>query len=103
MIPRASSDPEAVVASLPTELIPLTDIVCCVAPLNPTLSRFELQVLQRETTLGKVVTLEFDAKSVLMRDRWIMAIKLGMHQLLRTREQEGFAALSSAGGSLLES
>jgi len=103
MIPRATSDPEAVVASLPTELIPLTDIVCCVAPLNPTLSHFELQVLQRETTLGKVVTLELDAKSVLMRDRWIMAIKLGMHQLTRAREQEGFAALSSAGGSLVES
>jgi len=50
-----------------------------------------------------VVTLAFDAKSVQMRDRWIMAIKLGMHHLMRTREQDDYAGLSSAGLSSVES
>jgi len=56
-------------------------------------------VIQRQNSLGKVITVEFDAKSVEMRDRWIMAIKLGMHQLVGTRERSPNASGVNGAGS----
>merc|ERR1712110_1297412 len=75
-VPRANSDPEVAVDSCRSELIPLRDVVRCLASTDPESSLFELQVLQRDTTVGQVICLEFDAKSCAMRDRWILAIKL---------------------------
>jgi Ca2+/Na+ antiporter len=46
--------------------------------------------------MGKVITIEFDAKSVEMRDRWVMAIKLGMHSLARNREETAISVTSYA-------
>lgn len=64
--------------STPVELLPFTDFVSCVPPSDQSSHIFELAVVQRDATFGKVVHLEFDCKSVELREKWVLAIEVGM-------------------------
>jgi K+-dependent Na+/Ca+ exchanger-like protein len=96
-VPRASSDPQANVDDLKAELISFRDVVKCTLPLDPTVAHFELQVLQRDSTFGKVIILEFDAKSIETRDRFVIAIRMGINAIVNNavrQTQDGLSQMS---------
>jgi hypothetical protein len=91
-LPRTNSDPEIAVAAIRFEFIPLSDVVCCVEPVSATSTSFELQVLQHDTALGKVICLEFDANSCELRNQWVAAIKHRMQVRLQNRVLDEFSS-----------
>jgi len=92
ILPRTSSDPEIAVASFRSEFIPLSDVVCCVEPVSTTSTCFELQVLQHDSTLRKVIGLELDAKTCDMRNQWISAIKHNLQLRVQNRELDDYSS-----------
>jgi len=91
-----STDPEAftVEASKPVELLPVQDFVSCLPPSDTSSEIFELQIVQRNSTFGKVVHLEFDCKTVAMRERWVEAVVEGMNAAFREAGLQNQAALA---------
>jgi len=65
------------------EVIPTRDFVTCTPPMTPDGTIFEVQVVQRDATFGKLVRLEFDAKTPDMCERWVAAIMRCMQEEMR--------------------
>jgi len=99
VVNQPGDDPEGVVASFTedsagqgqpdividkkSEIIPARDFVSCIPPTTPSGTVFELQVVQRDATFGKLVRLEVDAKTPEMCERWASAIMKCMQDDIR--------------------
>jgi Ca2+/Na+ antiporter len=92
---RATSDPLITLDEKFVEFIPAEDIVCCLPPIVPSSSIFQLQIMQHDHGFGSsLIHLEIDAKTQAARELWVS----GIQEIMASRMQRHVETTQIQGG-----